>query len=52
MVKVALLLDDVSLISSHNTQIVAEKGLQRAAIGVAKWSTNGVLIDPTLHKLP
>ncbi len=37
-VKVTLFADDVSLISSHHNELVAEKELQRAVTAVAEWS--------------
>ncbi len=36
-VKVALFADDVSIISSHHNEIVAEKDLRRADTTVAEW---------------
>ncbi len=38
-VMVALFADDVSLISSHHNNLVAEKELQLAVTGVAEWNT-------------
>ncbi len=43
-VKVALFADDVSLISSHHNQLVAEKELQHAVIAVSEWSTSKKMV--------
>ncbi len=37
-VKVALFVDDVSLMCSHHNKLVADKELQRAAAAVVHWS--------------
>ncbi len=42
--KVALFADYVSLVSSHDNKLAAEKELQRAVTAVTKWSTSKLMV--------